>query len=62
LQQLGGVPEDEMYRVFNMGIGFVAIVSPYFAESVIRQLADDRVAAHVIGQVRAGKPGVEFEG
>jgi phosphoribosylformylglycinamidine cyclo-ligase len=62
LQQLGDVPDNEMYRVFNMGIGFVAIVSPYFAESVIRQLADDRVAAHVIGEVRAGEPGVEFEG
>jgi phosphoribosylformylglycinamidine cyclo-ligase len=61
LQRLGEVPEAEMYRVFNMGIGFVAIVSPYFAESVIRQLADDRVPARIIGEVRAGETGLEFE-
>src|SRR5207253_1537168 len=34
LQQLGGVEDREMFRVFNMGIGFVAIVGSYFAESI----------------------------
>jgi phosphoribosylformylglycinamidine cyclo-ligase len=61
LQRLGHVPEEEMFRVFNMGIGFVAIVGNYYADSVIRQLADDRVPACVIGEVREGEPGVEFE-
>ena len=28
-----------MDRVFNMGIGFVMIVSQYYAESIQRQLA-----------------------
>jgi phosphoribosylformylglycinamidine cyclo-ligase len=28
IQARGGVPDEEMFRVFNMGIGFVAIVSP----------------------------------
>jgi len=60
LQRLGGVPEAEMFRVFNMGIGFVVVVGSFFAESVIRQLADDRVPARVIGEIREGDPGVEF--
>jgi phosphoribosylformylglycinamidine cyclo-ligase len=60
LQRLGGVPDEEMYRVFNMGIGFVVIVGSYFADSVMRQLEDDRVPARVIGEIRAGEPGVEF--
>jgi phosphoribosylformylglycinamidine cyclo-ligase len=60
LQRLGNVPEAEMFRVFNMGIGFVVIASPYFAESIIRQLGEDRVPAWVIGEVREGEPGVEF--
>jgi phosphoribosylformylglycinamidine cyclo-ligase len=60
LQRLGNVPEAEMYRVFNMGVGFVVIVSRYFADSVVRQLAEDRVKAWEIGEVREGEPGVEF--
>ena len=38
LQKLGDIEEAEMYRVFNMGIGFVMIVGQYYAESVLRQL------------------------
>ncbi|MCS6852970.1 MAG: phosphoribosylformylglycinamidine cyclo-ligase [Gemmataceae bacterium] len=60
LQRLGQVPTEEMFRVFNMGIGFVMIVSPYFAESIQRRLAEDRVSSYVIGEVCAGEPGVDF--
>src|SRR6266851_3603578 len=38
LQRLGPVAESEMFRVFNMGIGFVMIVSRYYADSIQRQL------------------------
>jgi phosphoribosylformylglycinamidine cyclo-ligase len=60
VQQLGDVEEAEMFRVFNMGIGFVMIVSPYYVESIQRQLEEDRVRTFVIGEVREGEPGVEF--
>jgi len=60
LQRLGGIEQAEMDRVFNQGIGFVMIVSPYFAESIQRQLREDRVPTYEIGEVRAGEPGVEF--
>ena len=60
LQQLGEVDEAEMDRVFNQGIGFAMVVSPFFAESIQRQLADDRVPAYVIGEIREGEPGVEW--
>jgi phosphoribosylaminoimidazole (AIR) synthetase len=49
-----------MFRVFNMGIGFVVIVSRYYADSVVRQLNDERVPTYIIGDVREGEPGVEF--
>ena len=49
-----------MDRVFNQGIGFAMIVSPYFAESIQRQLADDRIASFIIGEIRDGDPGVEW--
>jgi phosphoribosylformylglycinamidine cyclo-ligase len=60
LQRLGGIDQDEVDHVFNQGIGFVMIVSPYYAESIQRQLGEDRVPAFVIGEVREGEPGVEF--
>lgn len=60
LQRLGPVDEEEMFRVFNMGIGFVVIAGQYYAESIQRQLNDERVPTYIIGEVREGEPGVEF--
>lgn len=60
IQKLGEVEEAEMYRVFNMGIGFVVIVGPYFVESVQRQLADERIQSFVIGEVIEGEKGVDL--
>jgi phosphoribosylformylglycinamidine cyclo-ligase len=60
LQRLGNIAQDEMDRVFNGGIGFVVIVSSYYAESVQRQLCEDRVPTFVIGEVREGEPGVKI--
>jgi phosphoribosylformylglycinamidine cyclo-ligase len=60
LQHLGPVDEAEMYRVFNMGIGFVMIVSRFFAESIQKQLEEHRVRTYVIGEVRDGEPGVDL--
>jgi phosphoribosylformylglycinamidine cyclo-ligase len=62
LQRLGNIAPDEMDHVFNQGIGFVMIVSPYYADSIQRQLNEDRVPTFVIGEVREGEPGVEFIG
>jgi phosphoribosylformylglycinamidine cyclo-ligase len=60
LQQLGDIDQPEMDRVFIQGVGFVMIVSPYFAESIQRQLEEDRVPAFPIGEVREGEAGVEL--
>ena len=60
LQKLGNIDQEEMDRVFNCGIGFVMIVSAYFAESIHRRLREDRVPTYVVGEVRDGEPGVEF--
>src|SRR5262249_40102448 len=59
LQRLGNIAQVEMEHVFNLGIGFAMIVSPFFAESIRRQLEEDRVPTFEIGEVREGEPGVE---
>ena len=59
LQELGGVSEAEMFRVFNMGIGMVLIVAEYYADSIARTLAREaNVPAWVIGEVVAGEKDV----
>ena len=54
LRDRGGVDEQEMRRVFNMGIGYVLIVRPTFAESVIRQLRRLGEDAVQIGRIVKG--------
>ena len=56
----GGVEEGEMFRVFNMGIGMVAVVSAKDAAALEAHL--DRVgeAHYRIGSIVAGARGVEY--
>ena len=54
LQDLGGVEDDEMYRVFNMGIGLTLVVSEHFAESIQKQLASLKLKSWQIGKIVAG--------
>ncbi len=49
-----------MDRVFNCGIGLAMVISPYFADSIQNQLAEDRIKSWIIGEIRAGEPGVEW--
>ena len=60
LQKLGNIDESEMFRVFNMGVGFVFIVSEYYADSIVRQLEDEGYPASVIGEIHAGESGVDL--
>jgi phosphoribosylformylglycinamidine cyclo-ligase len=50
-----GVDESEMYDVFNMGIGFVVVVAPAFANSVRTQLERRCEKVYGIGTIRQGK-------
>lgn len=56
VQALGGIATDEMERVFNMGVGMVLVVSPHFADSIQKQLADLGHQSFRIGSVRAAQP------
>jgi phosphoribosylformylglycinamidine cyclo-ligase len=62
LQKLGDIEQPEMDKVFNNGIGFVMIVSPFFADSIQRRLCDGGVPTFVIGEVRDGAADVEWYG
>jgi phosphoribosylformylglycinamidine cyclo-ligase len=58
LQSEGRVPDEEMYRVFNCGIGMTVQVAPGDVDRAITLLSQSGQPALVIGEVRAGTRGV----
>ena len=47
-----GVPLEEMYKVFNMGVGFCVIASPEEADAVVEAL-NENIEAQIVGTVTA---------
>jgi phosphoribosylformylglycinamidine cyclo-ligase len=54
LQAKGPVEEAEMYRVFNMGFGFVLIVAEDFADSITKKLSRYGEKVYKIGRITTG--------
>jgi len=48
IQQRGSVARDEMYRVFNMGIGMVVICSPDNVDQIIKALPEAKIIGEVV--------------
>lgn len=61
IRELGGIGEDEMFRTFNMGIGFVLVVPPEEADRVAADLRAAGEAAYLIGEVVPGEQNVRLE-
>src|SRR5262249_30824187 len=54
IQRLGGIPDAEMYRAFNMGIGFVLVVGPEGAGRARAILEAAGLAVHDLGRATDG--------
>jgi len=54
IQERGQVPEPEMFRTFNMGIGMVLIVPPDQAPLLAHRLNSLGESAYIIGNVHRG--------
>ena len=54
LQELGGIPEREMYNIFNMGIGMIIIVDKDDVQTAMQALAKAEETPFVIGEIMAG--------
>ncbi|MGD9143344.1 MAG: phosphoribosylformylglycinamidine cyclo-ligase, partial [Dehalococcoidia bacterium] len=50
LQRLGNVERNEMYHVFNMGVGMVIISAPEDVSHIARQLPESKVIGEIIRQ------------
>ena len=53
IQQRGNVDQNEMYRVFNMGIGMVLVCSPSNVDQLTQALPETRIIGEVVKQGKA---------
>jgi phosphoribosylformylglycinamidine cyclo-ligase len=60
LQRAGNVADAEMFRTFNMGVGYVVIVPPALADRAAAVLTAGGAVAQPIGEIVAGERGVEI--
>ncbi len=60
LQQRGGIDEQEMLRVFNMGVGYTLIVRPHFADAVMEKLQRAGERVYRLGEIVPGRGEVRF--
>jgi phosphoribosylformylglycinamidine cyclo-ligase len=66
LAEAGSVPQSEMLRTFNCGIGFAAVASKEAASDVVAAFTSEGEQAALIGEIRARQdasgPGISFRG
>jgi phosphoribosylformylglycinamidine cyclo-ligase len=55
IEAKSGVPDEELYQVFNMGIGMVVMVSADKADAVLKFIRAQKHKAWLIGEVVKGK-------
>lgn len=60
IRRLGKVPEDDMKRTFNMGVGYVMVVSKRKAEDAVSMLNRLGYQAFIIGKIERGGKGVQY--
>jgi phosphoribosylformylglycinamidine cyclo-ligase len=54
IAEKSGVPDEELYQVFNMGIGMVSIVTADKADAVLKFIRSQKHKAWIIGEVVKG--------
>ncbi len=61
LQEHGDVETEEMFRVFNMGIGMILVVDPAGLRDILAQLRAAGQRSSIIGTVQEGAAGVVYD-
>jgi phosphoribosylformylglycinamidine cyclo-ligase len=60
IARLGHVPQDDMLRTFNMGIGLALVVEEQDLARVTAALKKKREKFWIIGRIVRGRPGVKY--
>jgi phosphoribosylformylglycinamidine cyclo-ligase len=58
MKEKGDISVEDMFGTFNMGIGFIVVVSPEDQEATIRSLESNGESCFVIGSIVKGDEGI----
>jgi phosphoribosylamine--glycine ligase / phosphoribosylglycinamide formyltransferase / phosphoribosylformylglycinamidine cyclo-ligase len=61
IQSIGKLPDTEMYRTFNMGLGLIAVVDSTSADSIRERLETAGHTSYIAGVVQS-VPGIRYTG
>ncbi|WP_442510921.1 phosphoribosylformylglycinamidine cyclo-ligase [Novipirellula sp. SH528] len=61
LQKTGSIETAEMRRIFNMGIGMIAVVSEFYAASIQAQMEEFGISCQTIGRIVSGSGQVQYK-
>jgi phosphoribosylformylglycinamidine cyclo-ligase len=59
IKNIGNVPDEEMKKTFNMGIGYIMVVTEAISEDVASLLKSVGYTAFIIGNIEKGPPKAE---
>jgi phosphoribosylformylglycinamidine cyclo-ligase len=62
IQERGNVPEEDMLRTFNLGVGFVLVARPDQADGVRAELQGQGEACWKLGEIVSGARAVTWMG
>ncbi len=60
IQEAGKIEDSEMFRTFNMGIGFIMVSDRKEAENIVIDFENEGEKAVIIGEIKKGKGGVKI--
>ncbi|MFQ6032048.1 MAG: phosphoribosylformylglycinamidine cyclo-ligase [Candidatus Zixiibacteriota bacterium] len=60
IQNIGNIENQEMYKVFNMGIGMILVVSKKEVAKILRHLSNLKQTAFHIGEISSGRGVARF--
>jgi phosphoribosylformylglycinamidine cyclo-ligase len=61
LAEKGQVPEHDMWRTFNLGVGMVLVVAPKYLEKLLKSLRESGSPGFPMGNVVTGDGGVVYD-
>lgn len=61
IREMGNVPERDMMRTFNMGVGCIMAVSPEDSEKALSLLKEGGFDSYIIGSIVRGNKEVKYE-